>query len=792
MKNYRHFVSLSVIALLAGGCAKEIASPEVPVQRKGLWAVFEQPVNGNADATKAVGPDYKLFWKDTEKINVFGETGDEQLTYKMEASATDACAFHAAEFKLNDGQTYYAVYPTVGEVADFTAVPVSFEGQKQSANDNTDHLAGYAYSTASATVSGNSAAFNFSNKVAWFKFNLSFLADETVSSIELKAGAAVIPTSAKLNVKTGALTADAKADHIALALGEDGIAPVAGNLVAHLTVLPFAFEGDLTVSVNCSSGNVYTTTISNFTIESNKYYTITRLLAPAKPVLNADKYYEVYTAEHWNWVANTCHTNGAQGIKLMRDIDFNSADVPDIYNFGSATPSLSIDGNGHKLSNLVVKRNTLENDNAYGGLVRIAKNDITIKNLVIDNIKIDVPVDDPDDPHGYAGALIGSVDGGANVTISDVVVTNADVKGVQSVGGLVGFLASGSKLTVHNCTLGDSHIHNYSVDGESGCVHGLVGRVIGTLEFTGDNKIEKTSIDGAYCSKRGESSIGKVAGAGANDGVPSITGLDTVDSSNNVTVTKTVVIPAKPSLVGGKWEIYTVEHWNYMAGVKKDIEGIKLMADLDFNNATIGGIVLSGADFDGNNHEISNFKVKISNSNYSHGLIRGELCQGNITVSNLKIKTASVSSTENDGWAGILFGDIQPGQNVTLSNVSVDGADVNGIQSLGVLVGFVASGSSLNVNGCSVINATVSNTATPVEGESGYVCGLVGKVAGTVTFGEGNSLSKSVINGLYAGGDSRPDTSIDAVAALRGGTVNGKADVDVSDVTVNRSQLTSE
>ena len=773
MKKSSLLISLSAVVLLAGGCAKEIASPEAPAQNEGLWAVFEQPVNGVAE-TKALGSDYKFFWKDSEKINVFGETDGEQLTYDMEASPTSAGQFHTSNFKLIEDQTYYATYPTIGDVDDLTAVSVSFEGQVQSANDNTDHLAQYAYSTASATVSGNSATFNFSTKVAWFKFDFTFLVDETVTSIELKAGSAVIPTSAKLNVQTGALVADAKADHITLALGEDGIAPVGDKLVAHLTVLPFAYEGELTVSVSCKSGNVYTTTIPSLTLEANKYYTAARTMIPAKPVLNADKYYEVYTTDHWNWVANTRHTNGALGIKLMRDLNFNGADVSDIYNSGAVPSAFSIDGNGHKMTKLVVKRNSIESDNAYGGLVRIAKNDITIKNLVIDTIQVDVPLDDPDDAHSYAGALIGSVDGGANVTISDVVVKHADVKGVQSVGGLVGFLSSGATLTVHNCTVGDSDIHNYSVEGESGCVHGMVGRVIGTLKFTGTNKIEDTNIEGYWCSKRGENSIGYVAGAGDNDSDPDITATGTVNFASGVTVTKILVVPAKSSLVGGKWEVYTVEHWNYVAGVKKDTEGIKLMADLNFDDATIGGIVLDGADFDGNNHEISNFKIKVPNCEYSHGLIRGELGKGDITVSNLKIRNASVENYTGHGWAGILFGDIQNERTVTLNDVSIENATVYGIQSLGVLAGFVATGCVLNVNDCFVKTVAVSNLEHPVEGESGYVCGLVGKVAGTVNFGGFNIFQYAEIEGIYAGGDSRPKSSIAEIAATTGsGTVTG-------------------
>ncbi len=808
MKKFSSLLSLSAIALLAAGCAKEVASPEISTQKDGLWAVFEQPVNG--DDTKALGSDYMFFWKDAEKITVFGATDGEQLTYRMEASSTAAGKFHATNFKLIEDETYYAVYPALGTVDDMTAVPVSFEGQVQSANDDTGHLAQYAYSTANATVSGNSATFNFSTKVAWFKFDFTFLSDETVNSIELKAGSSVIPTSAVLDVKAGTLIADKTSDHLTLSLSEDGIATVGKKLTAHLAVLPFASESNLSVTVSCKSGSVYTTTIPALTLEANKYYTASRVIAPATPVLNAEKYYEVHTPEHWNWVANTCHINGAKGIRLMSDLCFNGGEASDIYNWGGGVTSLSIDGNGHKISNLVVKYNSVDgSDRAYGGLIRSAVNDITIKNLEVDDIKVDVSVNNPNDVCAYAGALLGYVSNKVNVAISNVTVKHADVKGVQSVGGLVGFVACDAKLTVSNCTVGDSYIHNYAVEDESGCVHGMVGRVIGEVEFTGSNKVENTSIEAYYCPKRGETSIGEVAGAGAKDGTPSITGLDSVNSENNVTVTKTLVVPAVPSLVNGVWEIYTVGQWEYVAGKsevdasgaivsrisghKKNTEGIKLCADLDFEGATTGGLVFSDAGIDGAGHTISNVCIKIPGSAYSHGLIRGELSDGEITVSDIKFKNAKVLNSITDGaYAGLIFGDVQQFSKIstaTLDKISVDGLEVKGIQGVGSLVGFVSQTSILNISNCSVNNAVIFNHES--ASESGYVCGLVGKVVGTLNIGEGNTLSETAINGNYAGSAAgRPITTIDAVAAVRGsGVINGADKLTLTNVTVNASLI---
>ena len=79
---------------------------------------------------------------------------------------------------------------------------------------------------------------------------------------------------------------------------------------------------------------------------------------------------------------------------------------------------------------------------------------------------------------GYAGVLFGDIQNGKTVNVSNVHVTNSHIKGIRSVGSLVGFVSDGSTLNIDNCSSEGNTLTNYSVTNKSGYVGGLVGRSV--------------------------------------------------------------------------------------------------------------------------------------------------------------------------------------------------------------------------------------------------------------------------------------------------------------------------
>jgi len=197
-----------------------------------------------------------------------------------------------------------------------------------------------------------------------------------------------------------------------------------------------------------------------------------------------------------------------------------------------------------------------------------------------------------------------------------------------------------------------------------------------------------------------------------------------------------------------------------------------------------------GLELNGNGHTVSNFKLtkEGSGKSYSYGLFRGDAQAHGLTVKNITFNNVSIDNngeTNGNGYAGVLFGDIQNRKTVNVSNVHVTNSHIKGVRSIGSLVGFVSEGSTLNIDNCSSEGNTLTNYS--VTNESGYVAGLVGRPAGKVNI-TNSSVKNTTITAFYA--TRRKDTSIDEIVGDRTGG-ESHANVSVDDATVTNSTETA-
>ena len=217
----------------------------------------------------------------------------------------------------------------------------------------------------------------------------------------------------------------------------------------------------------------------------------------SEPKYTATEYLISSPAE-WAWLKGK-NLNG-KNIKLTANLDFGGNEVKGLGFTGT------FDGDGHIMSNM-----TLLCGGSYysNGLFQgDASGNVTVKNVTIENVVAECSAP----AWGYVGTIFGDVQTDKTVTLDNVHVKGADLCGVQSVGGLVGFVAQNATLNVNNCSVAGSYIHNYRVDSESGFVTGMVGKVAaGTVTFTGTNTINDTDIEAYYASNRGEQTIDWVA-----------------------------------------------------------------------------------------------------------------------------------------------------------------------------------------------------------------------------------------------------------------------------------------
>ena len=281
------------------------------------------------------------------------------------------------------------------------------------------------------------------------------------------------------------------------------------------------------------------------------------------------------------WVWLKTHSRNGKNIKLTANLDFGGFEVK-----GIAAPAV-FDGQGYIMSNMVLlpggsnySNGLFQGDATFG--------DVTVKNVTFENITAECS----DPAHGYVGVVFGDLQDG-NLTLENVHVKDADLCGVQSVGGLVGFVATGKTVSINNCSVEGGYIHNYPVADESGYVAGLVGRPVGTVHVTA-SEVKDTQIRGYYASRRGETTIAAVVG-----------GQETVDgvTVTNVTVKKTLI-----DAVASNTEELTAA----LADNKKDI--VLKAGEYELGGATFGA---SEVNIVGDDREKS--VVKVSKSIYADG-----------------------------------------------------------------------------------------------------------------------------------------------------------------------------
>lgn len=268
---------LGLMAVIAGlsACNESAVELTPQIQGDGVYATIEQPASPAQTKSLNWSSDnsLKFTWASGENVVVFGD-GDAALLRSKTAGETST-KLESKGFDLKTGVNYYAFIPssTFNIDAEATKVPVTFLGQRQTANGNTEHLKNYDYACASATVEeGNSLSFNLKNQVAWIVLQHSCKeALNNVMSITFSVPDKVFIYEGKYNVTGSKYYTSRKTNSLTLELGDeggDGISFVEGELLrTFLTISPVDLTGKkLIITANLKDGSAVE--LFNATLES--------------------------------------------------------------------------------------------------------------------------------------------------------------------------------------------------------------------------------------------------------------------------------------------------------------------------------------------------------------------------------------------------------------------------------------------------------------------------------------------------------------------------------------------
>ncbi len=421
------------------------------------------------------------------------------------------------------------------------------------------------------------------------------------------------------------------------------------------------------------------------------------------------------------WVWLKTHSRNSKNIKLTANLDFGGFEVK-----GIAAPAV-FDGQGYIMSNMVLlpggsnySNGLFQGDATFG--------DVTVKNVTFENIT--AKCSDPE--HGYVGVVFGDLQDG-KLTLENVHVKDADLCGVQSVGGLVGFVASGKTVSINNCSVEGGYIHNYPVADESGYVAGLVGRPVGTVNVTA-SEVKDTQIRGYYAPRRGEATIAAVVGGQATVEGATVTNVDVEKISMDDVVL-----------------ISTAEQLNKLNVTDKVV---LLTADIDFGGATMAKAIeiFGNSTFDGQGHKISNVTTAMVGGNYATSLFRGDANGGNKVIRNLVIE--NLTTPEVTFAAAAIWSDMQNSANIEIDNVHIYNSQMgcSSINSAGGFVGFVGSGSKYVVIKNSSINSSAISNFVSYVNRAGA---LVGRA-----YGCGVTCENVVVDGVTVNGNAAKENTL--------------------------------
>ena len=186
------------IALLIGamGCsinAEEDLAPEESNDLKLVFAV-DSFIDGDSvpDTKTSVVPNenyssYDFRWSAKDTVGIYPDAGN-QVYFSMAAGAGATSAeFDGGAWTCKNGHEYRSYYPFIGKMyLDATKIPVSFTGQKQIGNTNSDHFqqCDYMY-TGVTTKEGSLLNFAYHHLVTvvspWLELPAGHYTDLTLS-----------------------------------------------------------------------------------------------------------------------------------------------------------------------------------------------------------------------------------------------------------------------------------------------------------------------------------------------------------------------------------------------------------------------------------------------------------------------------------------------------------------------------------------------------------------------------------------------------------------------------------
>lgn len=438
----------TALATLAG-CTSNLEPVPEP-QGEGIFATIEQPAL--PFQTKTLSWDnnaLKFSWASRENVVVFGREGTkgeaDAALLRTLTSGEASSKLESKGFQLMDGINYYAYIPAAkfDITSSVKSIPLTFEGQRQTANNNTYHLKSYDYACAQATkASGtNSLEFNLKNQVGWIVVEHLFT-EETkgVTSLTLSTTDKLFTSSCNLDATSSTIKWNTYSTSLTLDLGASNGAGIDFNkgeyFRAFFTTVPVDLSGkELTITAHKADGTsivLLQKTLSNCNIQKNSTVIIkTESAKTFKSVASIN-------GRQFGSIEEAIAAINTNNRKITLESDINGPLT--ITNTLPSHKALTLDLNGHNI--------TSENEGECAVIVK--QGEVWLKNGTIDSKK-------------FVGVKLDSHAKGAKIYLHDCTVNS--VQGAVCTGTATGcyiYIYGGSFTATNDAVIAGNGSRNYT------------------------------------------------------------------------------------------------------------------------------------------------------------------------------------------------------------------------------------------------------------------------------------------------------------------------------------------
>ena len=214
-------------------------------------------------------------WGEDDVIGIFPDKGDQVSFAMKEGAGTQTATFSGGGWALKSSAKYAAYYPHDYENRDLTAIPVSYHGQTQNGNGNTDHIGEYDFMAASVSTPENGAvAFDMQHLGALVQLTITIPEPSTLSKVILDSSIPFIKTGTiDLTAESLAIMPEDQSNTLEIRLNNVATTEANENIIIYFMTAPVDLSSsNITATVNSEDGTKYKAELTGLNFKAGKAY----------------------------------------------------------------------------------------------------------------------------------------------------------------------------------------------------------------------------------------------------------------------------------------------------------------------------------------------------------------------------------------------------------------------------------------------------------------------------------------------------------------------------------------